>query len=254
MNPRSRLSLRSTCCAAGALAALMVTSSALAEPPQEATKATARKDESQKVVSKDKSLQSRPPSLFLRQPSGDRYEPDGVNWSEVPAWKQATFFGVRARGQFFVYVVDCSGSMIEEDRLARAKEEVRRSVLRLVEPQRFKVIFYNDRPIPMPGDLAKSADFASKEQLLAWLRLIEPDGETDPRSSISLALNHRPDAVFLLSDGEFPEGTAEAVARANGRKVPIHCIDLSGGLAADQLPRIARDSGGRYVLRPWPAQ
>ena len=43
----------------------------------------------------------------------DRYgaEPD---WREVPAWRQASFFGIRARGQVFIYVVDCSGSMIDE--------------------------------------------------------------------------------------------------------------------------------------------
>jgi hypothetical protein len=56
--------------------------------------------------------------------------------------------------------------------------------------------------------------------------------------------------VFLLSDGEFPDGTVEAVAAANARKIPIHCIDLAGGLAGDHLQRIARESGGRYASRP----
>ncbi len=141
--------------------------------------------------------------------------------------------------------------MVDEDRLARAKDEVRRSILRLQQPQQFKVIFYNDRPIPMPGDLPRSADVTSKNQLLAWLRLIEPAGTTDPRSALGLAISMRPDAVFLLSDGEYPPGTVEAVAKLNPRKTPIHCIDLSGGEAGDQLQRIARDSGGRYASRPW---
>ncbi len=39
------------------------------------------------------------------------------------------------------------------------------------------VIFYNDQPVPMPGELPHSADQASKDQLVRWLRLIEPDGE-----------------------------------------------------------------------------
>ena len=67
---------------------------------------------------------------------------------------------------------------------------------------------------------------------------------------MALALAMRPDAVFLLSDGEFPEGTVEAIARKNRRKVPIHCIDLTGGDAGDQLRQIARDSGGQYRWRP----
>jgi hypothetical protein len=54
----------------------------------------------------------------------------------------------------------------------------------------------------------------------------------------------------LLSDGDYPKGTVEAIARANSRKIPIHCIDMTGGLAGDHLQRIARDSGGRYASRP----
>jgi hypothetical protein len=208
------------------------------------------RDDGPRVISKAKE-ESRG-SHFLVSPGADRYDPDGVDWRDVPAWRQTSFFGIRARGQFFVYVVDCSGSMIDEARLARAKDEVRRSVLRLQEPQRFKVVFYNDRPIPMPGDLSRSADYSSKNQLLAWLRLIEPEGETDPRGAMGLALSLHPDAIFLLSDGEFPEGTPEAIAKKNARKTPIHCIDLSRNDVGDQLKQIARESGGRYVWRPSP--
>ncbi|MBV8231348.1 MAG: hypothetical protein JO329_15310 [Planctomycetaceae bacterium] len=139
--------------------------------------------------------------------------------------------------------------MSDDDRLIRAKRELRRSVWSLQPPQRFEVIFYNDQSIPMPGDLPRPADLASKDQLNTWLRLIEPDGETDPRSALALALSLRPDAVFLLSDGEFPKGTVEAIARLNPRKIPIHCVDLSG-TGGDHLQRIACDSGGKYVFRP----
>jgi hypothetical protein len=82
--------------------------------------------------------------------------------------------------------------------------------------------------------------------------LIEPDGGTDPRSAMGLALGYRPDAVFLLSDGEFPDDTAAWIARRNPRKVPVHCVDLSGGVGGDQLQKIARESGGQYRSRPAP--
>ena len=178
----------------------------------------------------------------------DRYgaEPD---WREIPPWRQTSFFGIRAEGQLFIYVVDCSGSMIDEDRLDRAKSELRRSVGALQSPQQFKVIFYNDRPIPMPGDLPKPADYPSKAQLSRWLNLVEPEGPTDPRGALALALAMRPDAVFLLSDGAFPEGTAPSVARLNPKKVPIHCIDLANGAAGDDLRKIAGESGGQYAAR-----
>ena len=76
----------------------------------------------------------QPKSPFLLSPDSspdDRYGPDGpVDWNDIPPWRQTSFFGLRARGQFFVYVVDCSGSMIDEDRMPRATIELRRSVVR----------------------------------------------------------------------------------------------------------------------------
>jgi hypothetical protein len=173
------------------------------------------------------------------------------DWNEIPPWRQASFFGIRARGQLFVYVVDCSGSMSDDDRIARATIELRRSVFALQTPQRFEVIFYNEESIPMPGGpRSRPADPQAKNQLLYWLRLIEPDGGTDPRPALKQALAMRPDAVFLLSDGLFPEGTVDMVTKLNTRKIPIHCVDLAGGLAGDDLKRIAQANGGRYASRP----
>src|SRR5271165_6763231 len=202
------------------------------------------------VMSKAAAEAKRPRSSFLMPPAGssgagqDRYNLESTDWSEIPTWRQTSFFGLRARGQFFVFVVDQSGSMIDDDRLTRAKIELRRSVFALQPPQRFEVIFYNDQATPMPGGpLPRLADQRTKDQLTSWLHLIGPDGGTEPRSAVGQALALRPDAVFLLSDGEYPEGTVEAIARANPRKIPIHCVDLTGGQAGDHLQRIARDSG-----------
>ncbi len=185
----------------------------------------------------------------LRAPGSDRYGPK-VDWANIPPWRQASFYGIRSQGQVFVYVVDCSGSMIEDARLARAKIEVRRSIMALQYPQRFKVIFYNEAPLPSPGDAPKSADLAGKDQLLRWMSAIEPNGETDPRAAMKLALALRPDAIFLLSDGEYPEGAADAIAKSNTGRIPVNCVDLSGGAGGNQLKKISADSGGQYISRP----
>jgi hypothetical protein len=129
--------------------------------------------------------------------------------------------------------------------------EVRRSVLALQSPQQFEVIFYNEGTMPMPGGPSpRPADARNKNQLVAWLRMVDPDGGTDPRSALRQALILRPEAIFLLSDGEFPAGTAETVAHFNAQRIPIHCVDLSGGEGGDHMRRIARDSGGQYAARP----
>ena len=219
----------------------------------EAAKGTPRakaSDSAPAVLTKDDEAR-RKRSSFLLPPgssSQDRYDPDIE--STDPPWRQTSFFGIRARGQFFIYVVDCSGSMIDDDRLARAKIELRRSVFALQPPQRFKVIFYNDQSTPMPGGpVPRPADPQSKDQLITWLRLIEPDGETDPS-------RHRPGPrppprrrVPALRR-RVPRGDRRGGRRQNPRKVPIHCVDLTGGQAGDHLQRIARDSGGQYASRP----
>ena len=48
-----------------------------------------------------KAEMAKPKSPFLLAPDGspeDRYGPDGaVDWSDVPPWRQTSFFGIRAR-------------------------------------------------------------------------------------------------------------------------------------------------------------
>lgn len=197
-----------------------------------------------------RSSESRKKSPFLQPPatSSDPYS-SAKDWSEIPAWRQTSFFGIRAEGKVFIYVVDCSGSMDAEGRLFRAKREIRRSIQALRFPQKFLVIFYNDEAITMPGGLPRGSDSSSKERMLAWLGRIEPEGGTDPRDALKQALALKPDAVFLLSDGEFPEDTTADVAKQNPRKVPIHCVDLAAESSL-QLRKIAKDSGGQYVSRP----
>ena len=184
-------------------------------------------------------------SDILRAPGSDPYATP-IDWASIPPWRQTSFFGVRAEGTVFVFVVDCSGSMGQGDRMTRAKRELRRAIGKLQFPQRYLIIFYNDRPIPMPGGIPESAGTSEKAATRAWLQMVEPEGDTDPRSAMRMAVGFRPSAVYLLSDGEFPEGTAESIAEFNRKKVPIHAIDLSGGATGGDLAEIAEQSGGTY--------
>ncbi|MEW4568124.1 VWA domain-containing protein [Tautonia sp. JC769] len=179
---------------------------------------------------------------------GDPYD-GSIDWRSIPAWQQTSFFGIRAKGSFFVFVVDCSGSMDDDSRIDRARQELRRCINGLRYPQRFLVIFFNERSIPMAGGIPQSADTKGKRAATAWLNTIAPEGGTDPRASMKLALGLRPDAVFLLTDGEFPGGTDTTILTRNTDRTPIHCIDLGGGRGSAQLRAIADDSGGRYLSR-----
>lgn len=212
-----------------------------------------KRSQGPRIMSRAEADRRKPRSAFLGPPGAspaDRYGPDEPDWREVPPWRQTTFFGIRARGQFFIYVLDGSGSMIDEDRFPRATIELRRSVFALRPPQRFEVIFYNDLPVPMlGGPIPRPADLKSKTALLQWLRTMDPEGGTVPLPALAQAMALSPDAIFFLSDGALPEETVESVTKLNRGKVPIHCIDLAGGLGGDQLRRIATANGGSYASR-----
>jgi hypothetical protein len=220
--------------------------------PKAATPAV-RGSQGPRIMSRAEADRRKPRSAFLRPPGAspaDRYGPEEPDWPDIPPWRQTSFFGIRVRGQFFIYVLDGSGSMIDEDRFPRATIELRRSVFALRPPQRFEVIFYNDLPIPMlGGPIPRPADLKSKTALLQWLRTMDPEGGTVPLPALAQAIALSPDAIFFLSDGVLPEETVESVTKLNRGKVPIHCIDLAGGVGGDQLRRIAEANGGSYASR-----
>ena len=102
----------------------------------------------------------------------------------------------------------------------------------------------------MSGGMPASADQREKLAAYSWLGSVEAEGGTDPRGAMDLAIGLEPDAIFLLSDGEFPAGTDSTIAARNADdRVPIHCIDLAGGIGAVQLKAIAEGSAGSYALR-----
>ncbi len=170
------------------------------------------------------------------------------DWTRLPAWEQTSFFGVRAKGKVFVFVIDCSGSM-GGGRLARAKSELRRTIAQMRFPQKYLVIFYNDSTQIMPGGVPRSADYAAQTTLENWLGRIDAEGATQPRDAMRLGIGLQPDAIFLLSDGEFPRGAVEEINARNQKPVPVHCIDLGNGAGTEGLRRIAEHSGGRYAGR-----
>ncbi|MFO0960333.1 MAG: vWA domain-containing protein [Isosphaeraceae bacterium] len=164
------------------------------------------------------------------------------------AYEQVSFFGQKASGKVFVFVIDCSGSM-GDGRLARAKSELRRTIASMRFPQQYLVIFYNDLARVMPGGVPRSGDATSTARLEAWMSTVEAFGGTDPRSAMRTALGIHPDAIFLLTDGEYPRGSAESINGQNTGPVPVHCIDLGDGSGAASLRAIATHSGGTYAGR-----
>jgi len=169
----------------------------------------------------------------------------------------ASFFGLQAKGESFVYVVDYSGSM-NGDRVAAAKAELIRSISALGRTSRFYIFFYDDKYIRMPNRGLVRASSANKRKYFAWVAQAAGGGGTDPREAMKEALALRPDAIYLLSDGEFAEAAADEIRAANpGARVQINTIAFHSNSGESILQRIAEENRGQYRFvppggLPWP--
>jgi len=165
---------------------------------------------------------------------------------EKPLRKAASFYGIDADGNDFVFVVDMSGSM-SGTRFRRAKSELQRSIAALAPTQRYFIIFFSDDAYPMPAeDLIE----ANEENLLAtrrWLKQAACQGGTHPLPALLDAISLGPDAIFLLSDGKFDPATVTQVAAAEpARPIPIHTVGFASREGEPMLRAISEATGGSY--------
>ncbi len=183
------------------------------------------------------------------------------------------FFGVKAVSSKIAFVVDISLSMDARnmERYQRAKNELLRSVSNLTPEQSYVVILFSWRTKTMRYDRPPAWMTVEKNhvnKLTRWLNGTALSSGTDPRDALSLAKAMQPDAIFLLSDGQFNHPTAPTPETGwllpNGERsqtsvldgianhmssIPIHSISFENPFTKDSMERIAKLSGGtfRYV-------
>jgi hypothetical protein len=135
------------------------------------------------------------------------------------------FFGLGGSGNSFVYVVDCSGSMGENQKLERACYELLQSIEQLGDDQRYFIIFYNDGAYPMDADRPVLATRNQFERTRHWVSYVVPGGGTYPLPALLHALSLEPDAIYFLSDGMFDPMT---IAQLRAHNPPRHVKKVSG--------------------------
>ncbi|EGF25805.1 hypothetical protein [Rhodopirellula baltica] len=179
---------------------------------------------------------------------------------------QMEFCGVEGGGNHFVYLVDSSGSM--GDAFTSARSALLQSIDMLTEKQRFYVVFFDAECDYMqlsgssePESRSAYATANNKQQLRNWAMRVSMDRGKAPYEPLRFALGLKPDVIFLLSDGEFPQGIEDLLSEENrstnlfGDTDPIsivHTISYHSREGESRMRRIAEKNFGQYRHVPKP--
>lgn len=174
---------------------------------------------------------------------------------------RVAFFGKGQEGRRFVFVLDASGSMYEQDAIRVAKTELLSSISQIGETQEFQVVFYNEQVFPMPTTGQRSSMFrgseASRNLAAQHVRSVHPAGGTEHKAALLEALKFRPDVVFFLTDAGEPwmdAGDLEEIRRRNSGRCRICVVEFGKGTRLGPQDgfwtrRLARDNGGTYAYQ-----
>ncbi|KKM44818.1 hypothetical protein LCGC14_1561480 [marine sediment metagenome] len=169
--------------------------------------------------------------------------------ARVKESRSGAFYGIPSgSARKIVYVVDRSTSMTNE--LGAVKRELKRAISTLTEGKSFHVIFYDSGPpTEMPPRGLVQATSERKQAAYAFINRIAAGGGTEPAPALDRALDLKPDVIYLLSDGQFPES---AVARITGRNAgkgtAINTICFQNRSGETLLRKLAASNSGTYVF------
>ena len=163
------------------------------------------------------------------------------------------FFGTKASGRFFCFVVDVSGSMSGE-KLEALKRELMRSIDALPDSARFQVVFFSDGATTLSNSWMRAGGSAVR----GFQRKLVPvgaQGGTNPAPALQYAfssLEPRPDVLFLLTDGQMPADVPAVIRGLNdsASMTQVHTIAFGQGSVAAPLQQIADENGGVFNLVP----
>lgn len=180
----------------------------------------------------------------------------------------AEFFGVKATGNTFVYIVDCSPSMKKDGAFDAAKQEIGRSLRSMKPTQRFYLMFFGKEIERISMESGREEEYpiyatpANVQKAIEWLgrSVIQKEG-WPPNDSLDKAIEMQPDGIFMLFDGDTRSDVAKHLTKVNrttdilsepGPKVPIHVIHFFQEEFATAMRKVANENGGtyRFVARP----
>jgi uncharacterized protein with von Willebrand factor type A (vWA) domain len=179
------------------------------------------------------------PALILVAAVGARLA-IGATPATAPTTRAAA--AAEAKPKSVIYLVDESGSMVSV--FGQVKQDLKRSVDEMgVEkkgPTRFNIIFYSDgKPVALFADGMHAATAEAKREAMDFIDGQTSVGGTQPIPAIEMALQEKPQLLYLLTDGfdqiadmntvvdEFRRGDADG-------KIRVNCVFIK----ADEDPKL----------------
>lgn len=188
---------------------------------------------------------------------GGPQAPFGVPGGGAGVGPKANFIGISGNARTVAYVCDASGSMM--NMMFALKVELRKAIDPLRPIQGFNVIFFADKEKPQAlnpkGELVM-ANADNKRKAYEFLNSITTTGATNPIPGLETAFKGKPQLVYLLTDGNFPDNNAvlNKVRDLNAqKKTKINTIlfcdaaNIEKGIV-ELLKQIAEDNGGVFKI------
>jgi hypothetical protein len=202
---------------------------------------------------------------------GGLFDGDGPGMKEsgMAQLKAAEFFGIKAAGRKFVFVVDSSNSM-RNGKFDAAKVELEYAIRRLSSEQLFYVVFFDQNaermilaPETEPEPNVVPATSLNINRFVVWMKGVKNELRTDPFEAVKFALSLKPDAIYILSDGKFTDRgqTVRYLEQANVIDDPetgkrpraiIHTIAFWQRDGEEAMQAIAKTHKGTYRFVPQP--
>ena len=108
------------------------------------------------------------------------------------------------RGKNFVFIIDRSDSMSQDNRLAAAKQALASTMEKLQPEQNFYIYFFGDETFHMTNRRLMTATPGNISSTRQWVESMVPGGLTNPRDALTDAFKKlNPSTIWLLSDGKF---------------------------------------------------
>ena len=182
--------------------------------------------------------------------------PFGVPGGGAGIGTRAPFMGISGNAKYVAYVCDASGSML--NKFPALKQELRTAVDRLNRIQAFSIVFFSDpdRKPQALGDQLVLATPDKKREAYKFLDSVSTSGSTDPIPGLELAFKQKPQLIYLLTDGDFPDNKAvlDRVRSLNREKTvkinTIVFVDASNAekTIIDLMKQIAAENGGVFRM------